>query len=321
MFKRALIVLLTAVCVLQLGACGGRTKPKSEVSLLGDPGYKNGFVVSPTGKGNEKPGGRDAFDYMGTASGAYWNVSQHSCNKSLYNGTETFEDGFYTYTDAEEPDDVAKTVRVNPTTGEISLNMLTSRDYTAPRQGNEAWCHLLIDTGFSGVRELFTMEKLTLDISFTFTQMDNRLGNDFVYNLHTAQFQLYFVIGTNNTRDGKQQFWFGVPFFDYREKSLKGPDGALDAYTQMYISSMGNEDIMEDIATVGERVDISVDLKPYIQETLLNAQAVGFMTYSSPDDLYLVNMNLGWECPGTFDVGVDIHNFDLIAKLLPEYVE
>jgi len=153
MFKRALIVLLTAVCVLQLGACGGRTKPKSEVSLLGDPGYKNGFVVSPTGKGNEKPGGRDAFDYMGTASGAYWNVSQHSCNKSLYNGTETFEDGFYTYTDAEEPDDVAKTVRVNPTTGEISLNMLTSRDYTAPRQGNEAWCHLLIDTGFSGVSD------------------------------------------------------------------------------------------------------------------------------------------------------------------------
>ena len=38
------------------------------------------------------------------------------------------------------------------------------------------------------------------------------------------------------------------------------------------------------------------------------------MQYSTFDDLYLVNMNIGWEIPGIFDVGVDIQNFNLKAK-------
>ena len=36
------------------------------------------------------------------------------------------------------------------------------------------------------------------------------------------------------------------------------------------------------------------------------------------EDLTLVNMNIGWEIPGTFNVGLTIHEFDLWAKLKAE---
>lgn len=314
----AALALFTALACFS--GCGETPEDKSVISLLGDPTFKNGFVINKTGLGNDT-GNRSVFDYGGTASGAYWQISQHSSRKSFYNGTESENNGVWTYTDAEDPEDVAKTVIVNPKTGEISLNALASNDYLAPRKDRESWPHLLIETGFTEERELDIMENLNLDISFTFTQMDNRMGAAFDTNLHSAQFQLYFVVGTRNTRDGAQQIWFGVPFFDYRQKFLSEFDGALDAGTNMFIASMGNAPLMDELVTVGKRVDIAIDLKPWLADTLDYAQNVGFMRYSTIDDLYLVNMNLGWELPGTFDVGVDIHRFNLTAKLADWYLE
>lgn len=65
---------------------------------------------------------------------------------------------------------------------------------------------------------------------------------------------------------------------------------------------------------MGNKVTIKHNLLPEIKTALENAQKLGYMQYSTFDDLYLVNMNIGWEIPGIFDVGVDIHNFNLKAK-------
>ena len=82
----------------------------------------------------------------------------------------------------------------------------------------------------------------------------------------------------------------------------------------MYISSMGNAAYMKELATVGKKVEIKHDLLSEIKTALEQAQGKGYMQYSTFEDLYLVNMNIGWEIPGIFDVGVDIHNFSLKAK-------
>ena len=327
MMKKFICALLSVTLLVSGLFCGcgkdNETGSKNKISLLADAKFEHGFEVEKTGVGNDTGGSRTRLDYMGTAlEGSYWTIAQHCCNKSLLLGTESKEGDWYVYTDHEEADEVSKTVRINPQTGSITLNALTSKDYLHPRQGSEGWIHLLIQTGFTGVRELDVMEKLNLKIGFTFNRMDLMMTREeYDVNLHTAQFQLYFVIGTRNTRDESQQMWFGVPFFDYRNTELTSYSGALDAGTNMYISSMGNEDIMDEVASVEKRFDIDVDLKPYLGNALKNAQEKGFLANSVIDDLYLVNMNLGWEIPGTFDVGVDIHYFDLIAEIKSEYAD
>ena len=172
---------------------------------------------------------------------------------------------------------------------------------------------MLLGQGFYEESFVSEMDELILDISWTLTKMENLTGDAYNPSLHAAQFQLFFVVESANPAESSG-LWFGMPFFDNRETELTQPNGLFDRGTMMYISSMGNAAYMDELATVGNKVTIKHNLLPEIKTALENAQKLGYMQYSTFDDLYLVNMNIGWEIPGIFDVGVDIHNFNLKAK-------
>jgi hypothetical protein len=36
----------------------------------------------------------------------------------------------------------------------------------------------------------------------------------------------------------------------------------------------------------------------------------GYLTDSNPDDYIVIEMNMGWELPGTFDVSIQIQDVD-----------
>ncbi len=227
--------------------------------------------------------GNDALDYNGTTEGRpSWTLSEHSSSYWLgdtnyggyeieYNGKTssgqgynfnqaTLEsDGTYVYTTP------GKTVKVNPATGSITLGVKGSNEYSkdddsdgirdgvnyVPRtSGAQSWVHLLISSTLYPQVNLSDMDKLTLKISFTMEEMEKVAPELFNQNLHTAQFQLFFVLSSTNSADG--DFWYGVPFYEARQTEageVVGPNGGFDAGTSMWIASAGTRD------TVGEPIE------------------------------------------------------------------
>lgn len=319
--KRLLAVVLACLMLTAAAGCGETNQPEpgeydGYSQLLVDPDFELGFTVATTMKGNDAGiGTRKVIDYGGTVTEEpFWEFAQHQCNKSLRNGQELIDGDVYTYTDTDDIATAAKKFVIDRKTHEIQLNCDTSKDYEHPRLANEGWIHMLLGQGFCNETEISVMDELILDIEWTITKMDNMLGADYNPSIHAAQFQLFFVM----SGVAGEEFWFGMPFYDVRETELTEPNGLFDKGTNMYISSMGNAAYMDELATVGKRVVIKHDVLPDMKTALENAKAKGYMQSTRFEDLTLVNMNIGWEIPGTFDVGLTIHSFDLMAKIKAE---
>ena len=295
--------------------------------------------------------GNDKLDYNGTTQGRpSWSLSEHSSTYWLgdtnyggyeyqyegktssgtgynYNEADVEEDGTYVYTTP------GKTVKVNPSTGELTLAVKGSNEYSTdddhdgirdgvnlvPRtSGAQSWVHLLVSGSLiwdSRQIDLSLMDSLTLKISFTMEEMEKVAPELFNYNLHTAQFQLFFVMSSANAADG--DFWYGIPFYEARdneEGKVSAPNGGFDAGTSMWIASAGTRATVGEPIKQGKRYDIEFDLLKGISDGLKQAQENGYMLNSDVDDLTIANFNLGWEVPGIYDVSVAIHNFEVLGE-------
>jgi hypothetical protein len=72
-------------------------------------------------------------------------------------------------------------------------------------------------------------------------------------------------------------------------------------------------DFMPNGLQVGVNNQINVDLIPYFARALMLAKEKGALLNTTVEDLYLTNMNIGYEIPGTYDVSITIQNFSLKA--------
>jgi hypothetical protein len=63
----------------------------------------------------------------------------------------------------------------------------------------------------------------------------------------------------------------------------------------------------------GRWVTIQKDLLPYIKEGLKEAVHRGHLSSDNLSDYAVVNMNMGWEIPGTFDAAIQIKDLDITA--------
>jgi hypothetical protein len=61
------------------------------------------------------------------------------------------------------------------------------------------------------------------------------------------------------------------------------------------------------------------DLLPYIKEGLKEAVRKGHLSGDKLADYAIVNMNMGWEIPGTFDAAVQIKDLEIVAVLKDDY--
>lgn len=323
--KRFVSVVLSFICAIGLfcfAGCGpsGTDENDGYIEQLGDPMFRAGITVDSTGTGNDGSGGREIIDYNGTAEGdIYWGYAQYNCRLSTRNGKEIKEGDWYIYTDSENDNEVSKRLRVNPTTGQVALDCDASKDYLSPRTSpTDPWVHMLLTQGFYNSPFVSELDELILDISFTITKCENKTGVAYNPNLHAAQLQLFFVVKSSNQEEINDGMWFGMPFFDNRVDTLLDTSGNFDRGTNMYISSMGTKQYMTEVPQIGKKVHIRHNLLPEIQTALERAQSLGYMQQSTFDDLYLYNLNMGWEIPGVFDVGVTIDNFNLLAKYKEE---
>ena len=67
--------------------------------------------------------------------------------------------------------------------------------------------------------------------------------------------------------------------------------------------------------SIGEKQTININIVPYLKRAIVLAQSYDKMLNTTIDDLYLTNMNIGFEIPGTYDTGL------LSKKLSLSYIK
>jgi len=189
----------------------------------------------------------------------------------------------------------------------------------APRKAGQGWPHLLVEQDAPKPFRLDSLERIDLNVSVKLLHCTSHMTEtDYNPGLHAAQFQLFFIVKNVNpeAKDYRDFFWFGVPFFDNRRKSPQAymaKDGGKADATGKFIYTVAAADL--GIASLHDRQWVSVDtnLLPHIKHGLAEAVKRGYLNSGDLRDYAVVNMNMGWEIPGTFDAAVQVKDLKISA--------
>jgi hypothetical protein len=203
---------------------------------------------------------------------------------------------------------------------DLILEIKGDAEYRATaRKYGESWPHLLIEQDAVATYPLDEIEKVQFKISLKLVSFQNHMkANEYDPNLHAAQFQMFLIVKSINkqSRDYGNYFWFGVPFFDSRHEIppvYMAKDAGHKNSTGKFIYTTDGREVNTTPLKAGNWVTIQKDLLPYIKEGLTHVAQKGCLSSSDPKDYAVVNMNLGWEIPGTFSAAIQIRDLEVSA--------
>lgn len=282
-------------------------------SLLNDGAFHKGLILEGT---NTSAVRRDAFifPYGGDGTQVQWGLAEWGSRFPLAASKKTVTGKKTVY--------AAKGKKIifeqDITNRQITMDVTASEEYTAPRREGEEWPHLLLGQTFTSKPALKDLEGLVLKFTGRVTKAVLRMKkNEFDPELHSAQFQLYITVQDLNPASPNHGdfFWFGIPFYDYRYKTISQfaaqDQGKSDA-SGKFIYSMGSADFMNGSFHSGAWITIQKDILPMMKNAVQLAKQRGYLKGSAFEDLGLSSMNLGWEVPGTLDVGFQFKGFDVL---------
>ena len=192
------------------------------------------------------------------------------------------------------------------------------------RRAGEGWPHLLVEQDARKPHRLAALERLTLKVQLRLLHCTGHMTEaDYDPGLHAAQFQLFFIVKNVNpkAKDFRNFYWFGVPFFDNRHDSppayMARDAGKSDA-TGKFIYTVASESLGIASLKGGQWVSVETDLLLHLKRGLAEAVMRGYFEAGDPADYAVVNMNLGWEIPGTFDAAVQVRDLAISTVLRDE---
>ena len=221
----------------------------------------------------------------------------------------------------------ASTVSLNIATGGFKLYTDVREEYgvtppyathpiiSNPRRAGEDWPHLLMEQAIPCPLTLGDITATYFDIAFTVEKAENHTPN---YNtsLHTAQFSWIFTISCVNRSSpsyGKGYF-FSLPLYDYRTKIIPASfmvDSGKESATGDMMYGLCNEDMVKGGVEVGTRYECSVNLYEQLKASFERMQGDGNFNNCTLSDMRINTTNIGWELPGTFDVGLEVEYISL----------
>jgi len=187
------------------------------------------------------------------------------------------------------------------------------------RKFGQSWPHLLVEQDAVETYTLDALDQLRLKISFRLLNCQSNMAQDqYDPSLHAAQFQLFLIVKNveAGSKDAGDYFWFGVPFFDSRHDippSHMAKDAGKKDATGKFIYAIDGRQVNTTPPANGDWIKMEKDLLAYIKDGLNEAVKNGYFSDSAPEHYAVVNMNLGWEIPGSFDAAVQIRDFSLCA--------
>ena len=340
--------MLSAVfAAAALGACGSGSgngsneikywtdpatvKPEqTRMELLQDTKFTTGIHMLGTSPERD---GRTTFgklDYAGTALLApqepLW-VSAQWCSKynlatELKEGrsSERKEGDSYVY------EDPAKTLTINPKSGEVRLDVRSSVDYgETPRVPDQGWSHLLLEQNFPSPQPLKALNEVRVSMDYRINSCEMMMTEQ-QYNplIHAAQLVWFITLRNTSETEGSlsDYLWFSVALWDNRGMSKKGTT-TIDPGTEHYMSGpdpfiylgkyrdRDNYDVDKFYIPVGTRVAFDLNILPYMEEAFRNVQSAGGLKGCKLENMAVDYMNMGWEIPGTFDVSATIYSMSI----------
>lgn len=206
---------------------------------------------------------------------------------------------------------------------DLILDVRGSAEYGAEaRRSGQGWPHLLVEQDAAVTYRLDELTEIRLTLSLRLLHCTSHMPAD-EYNpgLHAAQFQLFFIIRNVNpdSQDRGGYYWFGVPFFDSRHDvppAYMARDAGKDDATGKFIYTIDIDGRTVGVTPLktGRWLALDADVLPFIRSGLQEAVKRGYLRDGDPHDYAVVNMNLGWEIPGTFDAAMQVRDLDISAR-------
>jgi len=204
---------------------------------------------------------------------------------------------------------------------DLVLEVRAEAEYgTRARRPGESWPHLLVEQDAAGVYRLDELHEIAFEISLRLLYRRTYMTEaDYDPGLHAAQFQMFFIVKHvgADVRERGSFFWFGVPFYDNRHDvppAFMARDAGKSDATGRFIYTIPGEAVGVTPLTDGRWVTVRADLLPHIKSGLLEAVKRGYLKSARAHDYAVVNMNLGWEMPGTFDAAMQIRDLHIRAQ-------
>ncbi len=341
-FLRFSVGTALSVCLLVCGAaCQPQAPPEppgdgeKQVELLTDPDFKEGINITGLRSHAMQSTAWLYSNTVNTTYGPYWTLGQYcdlSATRTGYDsslndlslgtlfdeskGIEGKDGNAYTLTNRSG----SKYISVDPSTGEVEMNIDTSKEYIdqatgelQPRRGGEDWVHMILQQSTSTVYPS-ECERLEIDLEFSFTSLDMIEDNDST----ASQFQWIFGIHDKNSAID-DYMWFNLTLYDSRYESFPGTqmfDGGKDDATGKFIYAPTSEQIFgSDFKkfTVGQTYRVKLDLLSFMRQAFTAAQQKGALADAKWENMAFNGFNLGWEVTNVAKAGVHINNMSLVA--------
>ena len=210
-----------------------------------------------------------------------------------------------------------KSATLDRKTGAINLTVHTSKEYETPRtSGSQPWVHLLLEQSpFAKPIKVSEAAAIWVEVEFELTEYKQYGQQD--PGLHAAQLSWFlYMKNTNRESKGFHDFlWFGVSMFDSRHEFV--PDYSLQDFAMpngSFIYTLGSKRYLDKPVEVGKRQTIRYDILSGIHDAIETAHKNGFITDTTIDDVVLDGTNIGWEVPGTYDVGATLHKLSVTVE-------
>jgi hypothetical protein len=301
---RKLSGLIWAFCIsglLWMSISADDTAEKSR-EVLADVKFTQGFVL--TGTTHDAPLRVETFGQKDVTPA--WRMPQWN-SKGLLDRVQVSDERVVMTDDY-------KSVTLDRKSGAINLTVHTSKEYPTPRTSpSQPWVHLLLEQSpFQEPIKVADAAAIWVEIEFELTENTAHGPQD--PDLHAAQLSWFLYLkNTNRQSNGFRDFlWFGVSMFDSRHDFV--PDYAAQDFAMpngSFIFTLGSKRYFDKPVEIGKRQTIRHNILDGIREAVETAHQRGFITNTTIDDVVLDGTNIGWEVPGTFDVGVTLHKFSV----------
>lgn len=298
-----------------------QTHPIGEewVELFKDGNFEKGLIVYSVDRNSQQ-----LFDFGDPArvEGTYWELAQHFSKYDLITAEPVLHtDGSVSY---ENPGKRI-TLHCENDANVLQMEMLASKEYDSPRREGEAWPHLLVEQNLAS-DTLDSYDRMIFSMTIRKDYIHSFMDEGYDPELHCYQNGMIFIVQNTNPESagyGEDFLWFGIAGFDSRvdckEEYCNIDVGKEDASGKL-IYQLGGQEFYDTYYTAnpmtheGEWCTVTVDILPTLKKALAMAQSVGQMKETSFEDLTLQQMNLGCECPGTFDASISIKNVSLLCR-------
>lgn len=322
--RKIVSILLIAFCVMMLYGCKSNTdKEYAGDEILMDKQIERGIGILGTESITDLRLIHRYYRYSDTVNQSIdplWRLLQWGTKYNLRDtGIESIDGDYFIISDS------TKEFKINPKTGEYSLNTFTALENPEPRVFGEPWLHFATEQTINDPSRIDEMNHIWADIDFEITESENLMGSNFNPDLHTALFQWVFIVRNENmdSPDYGNYIWVNIPYFDARydfnEEDAFLDFGKKDKSDTFIYSASSKEVLNNDRINVGERRRVVIDLKAYIVKALETIQTLPANLNSDHPillntelyDLRIEAFYIGWEIPGTFNASATIYSNSL----------